>query len=86
MYMYLYMSSSEKVVQTELPEKEYERLVRIAEREDKSLKQLLRDAANEYTSRHEEIDPDDPFFNVDVGGSGADEKTAKNTDEYLYEE
>jgi len=86
MYMYLYMSSSEKVVQTELPEKEYERLVRIAEKEDKSLKQLLRDAANEYTSRHEEIDPDDPFFNVDVGESGTDEKTAEKTDEYLYGE
>lgn len=86
MYMYLHMSSSEKVVQTELPEKEYERLVRIAEQEDKSLKQLLRDAANEYTSRHEEIDPDDPFFNVDVGESGTGEKTAEKTDEYLYGE
>jgi hypothetical protein len=82
----MYMSSSEKVVQTELPEKEYERLVRIAEREDKSLKQLLRDAANEYTSRHEEINSEDPFFNVDVGNSGSDEKTAEKTDEYLYGE
>ena len=80
------MSSSGKVVQTELPEKEYERLVRIAEQEDKSLKQLLRDAANEYTRRHEEIDLDDPFFNVDVGESGTNEKTAKKPDEYLYKE
>jgi hypothetical protein len=86
MYMYLYMSSSGKVVQTELPEKEYERLIQIAEKEDKSLKQLLRDAANEYTSRHGEIDLDDPFFNVDIGESGTDEKTAKKTDEYLYGE
>ncbi|MCX2819087.1 ribbon-helix-helix protein, CopG family [Haladaptatus sp. F3-133] len=80
------MSSSEKVVQTELPEEEYERLARIAEKEDKSLKQLLREAANEYTSRHEEIDLNDPFFQVDVGESGADEKTAKKTDEYIYGE
>jgi len=82
----MYMSSSEKVVQTELPENEYERLVRIAERQDKSLKQLLRDAANEYTSRHERIDPDDPFFSVDVGEPGTDEKTAEKTDQYLYED
>ena len=81
----MYMSSSGKVVQTELPEDEYERLVRIAKQQDKSLKQLLRDAANEYTSRHSEIDPDDPFFNIDVGESGAEEKTAKKTDDYLYD-
>jgi len=81
----MYMSKSEKVVQTELPEEEYERLARIAEKENKSLKQLLREAANEYTSRHEEIDLNDPFFQVEVGESGADEKTAKKTDEYLYE-
>ena len=81
----MYMSSSEKVVQTELPEKEYERLVRIAERQDKSLKQLLRDAANEYTSRHDVIDTDDPFFDVEMG-DGTDEKTAEKTDEYLYGE
>jgi predicted DNA-binding protein len=80
----MYMSKSEKVVQTELPEEEYERLTRIAEKEDKSLKQLLREAANEYTNRHEEIDFDDPFFQADVGESGTDEKTAKKTDEYLY--
>ncbi|MFB6283008.1 MAG: hypothetical protein ABEK59_03615 [Halobacteria archaeon] len=80
------MSSSEKVVQTKLPKKEYERLVRIAERKEKSLKQLLRDAANEYTERHEKIDTDDPFFNVDIDKSGTDQKTAKNTDEYLYRE
>jgi len=84
----MYMSmSSDKVVQTELPENEYERLARIAEREDKSLKQLLREAANEYTSRHEEIDMSDPFFEVSVGeGSGEENKTAEKTDEYLYGE
>ncbi|XGI83671.1 ribbon-helix-helix protein, CopG family [Halorutilales archaeon Cl-col2-1] len=80
------MPSSEKVVQTELPEEEYDRLARIAEKEDKSLKKLLREAANEYTSRHEEIDPEDPFFSVEVGESSKGEKTAKKTDEYLYGE
>jgi hypothetical protein len=84
MYMYILMSS-DKVVQTELPQNEYERLARIAEREDKSLKQLLREAANEYTSRHEEIDMSDPFFEVSVGeASGDEKKTAEKTDEYLY--
>ena len=79
--------SSDKVVQTELPENEYERLARIAEREDKSLKQLLREAANEYTSRHEEIDMSDPFFEVSVGEASDDEReTAEKTDEYLYDE
>lgn len=84
----LYTSmASDKVVQTELPENEYERLARIAEREDKSLKQVLREAANEYMSRHEEIDMSDPFFEVSVGKeSGKEEKTAEKTDEYLYGE
>jgi hypothetical protein len=79
--------ASDKVVQTELSENEYERFARIAEREDKSLKQLLREAANEYTSRHEEIDISDPFFEVGVGEASGDErKTAEKTDEYLYGE
>jgi hypothetical protein len=79
--------ASDKVVQTELSENEYERFARIAEREDKSLKQLLREAANEYTSRHEEIDMSDPFFEVSVGEASDDErKTAEKTDEHLYDE
>jgi len=80
------MSKSNKVVQTELPEEEYERLVQVAEKEGKSLKQLLREAAGEYTRKHQEIDMTDPFFEVDVGDSSEreDEKTAEKTDEYLY--
>jgi len=71
----------------ELPENEYERLARIAEREDKSLEQLLREAANEYLSRREEIDMSDPFFELSFGERpGEKDKTAENTDEYLYSE
>ncbi len=79
-------SDTRKVVQTELERGEYESLVRVAKEEGKTLKQLLREAANEYTRRHEEIDFDDPFFKdadetVETDG---EKKTAKKTDEYLY--
>jgi hypothetical protein len=42
--------------------------------------------SNGYTSRHEKIDPGDPFFNVGLGDSGTDEKSAEKTKEYLYRE
>ena len=64
-----YTDMGEKI-RTELPEEEYERLVQIAEKTGKSLSQVLREAVNEYTSRHEEVD----------------QKTAEKTDEYLYGE
>jgi len=82
------MSESDKVVQTELPKEEYERLARVAKKEEKSLKQLLREAASEYTRRHQEIDMSDPFFKIDVGNSSKknDDKAAEKTDEYLYDD
>jgi hypothetical protein len=84
LHIYMGMPSSERVVQTELSEEEYEKFVRIAEKEDKSLKQLLREAANEYTSRHEEIDMSDPFFEASFVEASEEKKTAEETDEHLY--
>ncbi|MDZ7689526.1 MAG: hypothetical protein U5J64_12605 [Halobacteriales archaeon] len=78
------MSDSAKVVQTELEKDEYDSLVRVAEKEGKTLKQLLREAVNEYAQRHEEIDFDDPFFEVKTDEASGEEKTANKTDEYLY--
>ncbi|MDY7081871.1 MAG: hypothetical protein SXQ77_05555, partial [Halobacteria archaeon] len=72
---------SEKVVQTELPHEEYERLRKIAEEEDVSLKDALREAAKEYSDRHMKYDSDDPLFNVEPGKGK--ETDAEKTDEYL---
>lgn len=84
MTRYMAMSSDAKVVQTELSTEEYERLRRVAEQEDKSLKELLRDAAAEYTRTHGELDPDDPLFRYDPSGTTGEDVSAANTDEYLY--
>lgn len=77
-----------KVVQTELTEAEYERLVGVADREDLSLKEALREAAREFVGRRGRHDSEDPFFSpVEPSGDGADceDLTATETDAYLYE-
>lgn len=51
-----------KIIQTEVPRSEYERLQQLAEQEGYSLKRLLREAAREYGDRHLEYDSDDPLF------------------------
>lgn len=80
------MSSDAKVVQTELSSAEYERLRRVADQEDKSLKELLRDAATEYTRTHGELDPEDPLFQYEPDGTTGESLSAAKTDEYLYGE
>lgn len=76
-----------KVVQTELPRAEYERLVAIAEREDRSLKETLRAAVEQFADREARHDPDDPFFADSVeSDTGSDDLTATETDAYLYEQ
>lgn len=78
------MGSDGKVVQTVLSPEEYERLRRVAEQEEKSLKELLRDAATEYTRTHAELDADDPLFDYEPEGTTDEEVSAADADEYLY--
>lgn len=80
------MSSDEKVVQTTLPREEYELLCRIAEDEDESLKETLRNAATEYVRQQSKPDPDDPFFAYEADGTTGEQVSAAKTDEYLYGE
>lgn len=80
------MSTDDKVVQTELSPDEYDRIRRVADREDKSLKETLRDAAVEYARSHSALDAADPFFAYDPDGSTGDSLSAHETDEYLYDE
>jgi predicted transcriptional regulator len=93
MYMdmrsYMSADSETKVVQTELPKEEYERLVRIAEREDRSLKETVRRAVSQFADQEVRHDPDDPFFADSPVADGEktegeDELTATETDTYLY--
>ena len=80
------MSSDAKVVQTELSAEEYEQLRRVAEQEEKSLKELLREAATEYTRSHSELDPDDPLFRYEPSGTTGETVSAREADDYLYGE
>jgi hypothetical protein len=77
-----------KVVQTQLDEREYEQLRRVAEQEGLSLKEALRKAAVEFTQQQGNHDPGDPFFAESPPEPTDDEAslTAKHTDEYLYDE
>ncbi|MFW6437022.1 MAG: hypothetical protein ACOCYZ_05260 [Halococcoides sp.] len=80
------MDSESRVVQTRLPENEYEQLRRVAEQEGLSLKDALRQAALEFTERQGKHDPSDPFFDGSVPETDDDTSlTATKTDEYLYE-
>jgi len=78
------MSMEEKVVQTRMEESLYLRFRRAAKDESISLKEALREAAEEFVERHGRHDPDDPLF------AGADEEaegetlTARETEDYLY--
>ncbi|WP_255192953.1 hypothetical protein [Natronobeatus ordinarius] len=79
------MGKSEKtVVQTALSPEEYERFRAIAQREDKTLKEALRDAAKEYVGSRDRPDPDDPFFSYRPPEVDDERVTATKTDEYLY--
>lgn len=81
------LDANMKIVQTELPEEEYERLVRVAEREDLSLKDALRDAVKSFTDQQERHDPDDPFFaDPPQTDESEGDLTATETDTYLYEQ
>lgn len=80
------MSSDEKVVQTTLSRDEYERLRRVAEASDRSLKETLRIAARQFVRDESVPDPDDPFFAHDPEGSVGETLSAADVDEYLYGE
>lgn len=75
-------SDGTNVVQTEVSREEYRRLEKLAELEERSLKEILREAARDYSDRHLEYDPDDPLFTVEPG-SGDVETDARNLDERL---
>lgn len=77
-------TNDETVVQTALSPEEYERFRSIAEREGKTLKEALREAATEYVTTREEPDPDDPFFSYEPPETVGESVTATKTDEYLY--
>lgn len=71
-----------KVVQTEVPREEYERLRKLAEQEGVSLKELLREAARAYGDQHLAYDATDPLFTV-TPGDGSVETDAREVDERL---
>lgn len=79
------IDGEDKVVQTELSRETYERLCRVAEREDRTIKGVVGDAIEAYVRRQETPDADDPFFSyeppADVEGP---ELSAAEADEYLY--
>jgi hypothetical protein len=78
------MSSDGKVVQTELPASEYERLREVAEDQGKPLKAVVRDAIAAYAAGHATPDPDDPLFTAEPPAVGGDTVDATKTDDYLY--
>ena len=71
-----------KVVQTEVPREEYERLRKLAEQKGISLKEVLREAARAYGDRHLAYDATDPLFTV-TPGDGHAETDARDVDERL---
>lgn len=75
-------STKTKVVQTELDEDAYERLRRVAEQEETSIKGVLRDAVSEYVRHHIRYEPEDPLFSA-TPGTGDQETDAAETDVYL---
>lgn len=77
-------SAGSKIVQTELDRETYERLKRLAEQEETSLKDLTRSAIAEYVRRHLQHAPNDPLFTA-TPGTGSRETDAGSTDEYLAE-
>lgn len=80
--------SDNKVVQTELPESEYERLRQHADDEGISLKEALRRATDAYLEAKDRPDPDDPFFSfhdrVDSEAVDGPETDAAEMDDDLY--
>ncbi|MFC7155778.1 hypothetical protein ACFQPA_09955 [Halomarina halobia] len=51
-----------KTVQTRLTKGEYETFKRLAEREGLSIKDALREAAEDFIEGRTRVDPDDPMF------------------------
>jgi len=78
------MSSDEKVVQTKLPQAEYERLRKVADEEGEPLKTVLREAIVAYTDSHVRPDPNDPVFTADPPHEDVEAVSAAKTDVYLY--
>ncbi len=76
--------SDETVVQTALSAEEYERFRAVAEREGKTLKEALNEAAREYVGARDRPDPDDPFFDYEPPAVDTERVTATKTDDYLY--
>ncbi len=80
--------SKAKVVQTELSEREYERLRQLADEEDISLKEALRRAATAYVESKDRPDPDDPFFTfhdrIDADAAATGDTDAREMDDDLY--
>ncbi len=77
-------TNDETVVQTSLSGEEYERFRSIAERQGKTLKEALNEAAKEYVATRDRPDPDDPFFSYEPTEDGGESVTATKTDDYLY--
>lgn len=78
------------VVETELPDAEYERLRAIAEEEGVSIEAAVRRAVRAYAESKGWPDPDDPFFTfherVDVEAAVEEPTDARDMDDDLYGE
>lgn len=61
-------------------------MVRIAEEEDKSLKETLRRAVKQFADHRNRHDAEDPFFADPPDTDDGETLTAAETDSYLYEQ
>ncbi|MFB6307866.1 MAG: hypothetical protein ABEH35_00910 [Haloarculaceae archaeon] len=75
---------AEHELNVEISDEVYQRLLRIATETDRSLDEILQEAAVEYARTHDPVDPDDPLFAYEPSGESDRSVTATKTDEYLY--
>ncbi len=69
-----------------LEESQYQRLKDLAEREGKSISQIIRELIDESFQLEGEEGKKDPIFDVVGMGHGEGEPVARNHDEVLYDE
>lgn len=81
------VEAASKVVQTEVSPALYERLVRAATAREMTLKEAVCEAIDEFATRHEPIDPDDPVFeplSSGTEGMPADDDASERVDHIAY--
>ena len=77
--------SKKKNVQTTLPEETYQKLVRLAKKNDLTLKQIVQDAIDQFIDLNSGINSQDPIFNLKPVPYGSKDVSEK-IDSILYGE